>query len=67
MRHVGELFKIVMEVTGGKDLGVEDGHWCVAMCAVCLVGAGGCGGLENLKFHAKSGGGVKKQTCWGAI
>ena len=62
MRHVGELFKIVMDVTGGRK-GVEDGRWCVVVCAVCLVGAGGCGGIENLKFHAKSGGRQKQQTC----
>jgi hypothetical protein len=43
-------------------MGVEDGRWCVVVCAVCFVGAGGCEGLENLKFHAKSGE-RQKQTC----
>ena len=28
-------------------MGVEDGRWCIVVCAVCLVGAGGCEGIEN--------------------
>jgi hypothetical protein len=34
MRHVGELFKIVMVVTGGKDGG---GGGAVVRCCVCSV------------------------------
>ena len=52
MRHVGELFKIVMVVTGGKE-GWRGGRWCVAMCAVCLVGAGRCGEIENYEVSCQ--------------
>ena len=34
MRHVGELFKIVMVVTGGKDGGEG---WALMRCDVCSV------------------------------
>ena len=61
MRHVGELFKIVMVVTGGKDgwRGGVDALRCV-QCA--WLGRGGAGDLKMMKFHAKSGG-VKSKTC----
>ena len=39
MRHVGELFKIVMVVTGGKDKG---GGGALVRCDVCsVIGLGG--------------------------
>ena len=59
MRHVGELFKIVMDVTGGKDGG---GGEVLKLCDVCSVfgWGGGAGKSKIMKFHA---GGGQKQTC----
>ena len=28
-------------------MGVEGGLWCIVVCAVCLVGAGGCEEIQN--------------------
>ena len=43
MRHVGELFKIVMEVTGGKDGG---GGWALMRCGLRSV-FGWSGGMRG--------------------
>jgi hypothetical protein len=46
MRHVGELFKIVIVVTSGKDggggealvnCGVRSGTRCMSVCSVCCI------------------------------
>ena len=44
MRHVGELFKIVMDVTGGKDGG---GGEVLKLCDVCSVFGWGGGMRRN--------------------
>jgi hypothetical protein len=43
MRHVGELFKIVMDVTGGKAGG---GGGALVRCGVCSVFGWG-GGMRG--------------------
>ena len=62
MRHVGELFKIVMEVTGGKDGG---GGGALVRCDVCSVfgWGGGCGGLENHEVSCQKCVHVRSKTC----
>ena len=56
MRHVGELFKIVMVVTGAKD-GAWRGGVDALWCAQCVwLGRGDARKLKMMKFHAKSGG-----------
>ena len=65
MRHVGELFKIVMDVTGGKD-GVEGGHegdcWGIPLSAVWLVEAGRRDGIEKSTMAKQMD--VVKSDAW---
>jgi hypothetical protein len=63
MRHVGEIFKIVMVVTA-LNWGSRGGVGEIGTTAVLLVGAGGCSGSAHFEMIHVNRSLTSKATTW---